>query len=377
MKSAFATLLIALWLIAPALGQDKAQRRERGRKGEDLKRIERPEGRGGGNGSMIDRVRKELDLDEEQVKEFDRIAAEFRKNRGSGSGANLKKMRELGQEMREALKAGDSERVSEIREEMNKARGGNRMDEFFDQVEDILREDQLEKLTKIKEEMKSRRGGRGNPMAQVRQLRSELKLSEEQGKQYDELVAELRENVRPGRSGAVSEDLVQQLMEAVEAGDEERIAEIRDQIPSRESRSQEAFDSFFEQLEQILEPEQVETLTRFRQQMRSGRGRFDLRACFRYVRRLELDETQRDTLRDIEKTARDAQREARRDPGEMAKVNDTTIESLREMLTDEQVAEFDRWVESQKSGRHGRGDRDRGSRQRGPRRGGERGKDKP
>ncbi len=372
MKLHWTALLVAALVIVPAIGQPRGQRGARGPA--ELGRPPREGRPASGLQARIERIRGALDLDEEQQAEFDRIAAEFREQRGAGQ--NRERMRELAEEMRQAGQAGDSERVAEIREQLREARGGGRLQEFLDQIEGILRDDQREKLAEIRERIAAERGpARLGPVAQFRRLRAELKLSEEQAKRYDELFAELQDELkRKGPGSEEAEALVQELVKAVEAGDEARIADLKEQLSSR-AQNQDAIDRFLAEVERILEPEQVEILQGFRQRMRAGRGRDDVEGMFRIVRRLDLDEEQRRTLREIERDVRRETRDARRDPEAMAELTAKVQKELRDMLTDEQVADFDRLLESQRSDRPRRGrDADRPRR---PHRGQRPGEDAP
>jgi hypothetical protein len=365
MKLHWSALAVVALLVAPALGQPRGQRGARGPA--ELGRAPRGDRPATGMQARIERIRAALDLDEEQQAEFDRIAAEFREKRTEGPGGE--RMRELAQEMREARRAGDTERVAEIREELRAARGGRHVQEFLDEIEGILRDDQREKLAEIRQRIAAERRpiGGGGPIAQLRRLRAELKLSEEQAKRYDELFAEFQDELgRRGPGGPEAEALVQELIKAVEAGDEARIEELKEQLSTR-VRGQDAVDRFLAEVEQILEPDQVEVLQRFRERMHGGRGRDDLERMFRLVRRLDLDDEQRQALREIERDARRAAREKRRDPAALAELSTKVQEELRGMLSDQQVTEFDRLLEQQRSDRPHRGRH--ADRPRGPRRG--------
>lgn len=362
MKSCWTLWLIGAWLATGAISQAQDQERPRraGRQNESSARTRAPSRQD----ALIDRLRTELDLDEEQLVEFDRLAAEYRKS--ARGNAQPDERRELVEEMHRANRAGDRERVEEIRGKLAELSGPNPADAFFDQVEGILRDDQKEKLAKIRERATSRRGpNQQRPLAQLKSLKAELNLSPEQAKQYDQLFAELRSDTKPGEptDNQADAEFLERLREAVEAQDHDRIRELTEELNSRRQDPREATDdaiaTFFEKVEEILEPEQVRTLHRFRDEMKSQgrRDRADLQACFRYVSRLDLDEPQREALNDIRKEAREAEREARRDPEELTRITAETQQALRDILTDEQVAKFDQWLEAQKSGQRGRGPR--------------------
>jgi len=379
MKPSWTVLLIAAWLVAPAViyAQERDAPRRGGHQRAGADRSQPPSRQD----ALIERLRSELDLDEEQLVEFDRLAAEYRNS--TVGNVRPDEQRELVEEMHKARREGDQARVEEIRKQLDELRGPNPADAFCKQLEEVLRDDQKEKLAKIRERMAARGGrDRQQPLAQLRPLKDRLELSEEQAQQYDELFAELRSKLKPGRARPEDADpeFLERLRKAVNSGDEERIRELSEELRASRSdpqaESDQALAEFFEAVEQILEPEQVRTLRDFREEMESnGRhGRADLRDCFRYVTRLGLDQDQRAALREIREEAQVAEREARRDREELARVTAKYQERLRDILTDEQVAKFDRWLESQQSDRRGRGDRDhrppRG--ERGPRAGGDR-----
>jgi hypothetical protein len=353
--------LVALWFATPtiALAQDQDQPRESGKVMRQAPR------KGGGKylERIIERVREQLDLDEEQKVEFDRIATEFLEKR-RGGGAQTKRLRELTREMRQAHKDGDRERAAEIRKQLAEMRGTSPLQGLFDEVEKILRDDQREKLAEIRERFTpSAHRARGNPLVQLRRLRTELELSEEQAAQYDALYAELEKNVkqRPG-GGPEMERLLQEIMKAAEEGDTERIKELREQLPDPRRHTQEVVAQFLDDVEQLLEPEQVKVLQRFRRQMQTTGRQTELRNYFRIVRRLELDQQQREQLRELERETMRAAREFRRDPEALAELESSVQKELRDLLTDEQCAEFDRWLERAQSGK--RWGRDRGDRPR-------------
>ena len=150
--------------------------------------------------------------------------------------------------------------------------------------------------------------------------------------------------------------IVQELMKAVEAGDNERIQELRKQMPDPSARAEGAVADFLSNIEEFLEPEQLKTLEAVRKKMSRGRGgEVDLRECFRFAGGLNLDSEQHEALRELRKQAQRSEREARRDKDALAKLTAETQEELRGILTDEQCAEFDSWLASRKSEKPRRG----------------------
>ena len=333
--------------------------------GNGLRQVNRDEMRTGQLQRQLRFIRRQLDLDERQQEQFDQLAEKFKKD-SAGSDVSTRRQ-ELFREMREASKQGNQERVKEIQEELNKVRRGSELDPFLNELEKILREDQIEKLTELRSQMESRRNPPRGPLAQLERLRDELKLNDDQAAQYDALYDELKQKVGPGGEGDNSA-LVQELMQAAQEENQEKIKELREKI-SASSRDQEKYiTEFMENVESFLEPEQKRTLDEYRSRMRSRRGGLELRDCFQYASRLELDAQQREGLRELQRESRKAESEARRDPDASQKLTEDYIKKIRDLLNDEQCAQFDRWVDEQKAKERGdRGDR-RGGRDRGERR---------
>ena len=309
-----------------------------------------------GRQSIFDRIRSQLDLSEEQQTKYDEIVAKYRRDHG---GMNMQGMRKIMKEMREARKAGDNERVAELRKQLAESRKGSSLDAFFDELEPILNADQREKLASIRQNMRSRRGRGRGPVAQLEHLRGQLKLSDEQAAKYDELLDQLKEDLKSTSNSEQTQAVIKQIREAAEAGDNERVRELSRKLPNARRRNEQLVAAFLDDVEGFLKPNQKKILERYRRRMRSGRGQAEIRSWFRYVRRLDLSEEQRDTLRDIEKNAARKMRDARKNGESAATVAEDIKQQLRDMLTDEQVAQFDRWLDSQKDARGGRRPRHR------------------
>ena len=353
-------LAAASLMLLPAAQAQQEGRRERSPL-DEAGRARRPER---AQRMDFERIRQALDLDEGQQAEFDRIADEFRQKQGGGAAASLDRRRELLEEMRQAREAGDDKRVAEIREQLRASRG-SRPEEFLDQIEPILREDQLEKLAQIREQMASRRDGdragrTRDPLARLKDVRAELDLTEEQADRYDQAYAELVAQVEKSRGQRADvDDLIKQLMEAAEAGDTERIKELRAQLPDPRAQTEEAIGEFFDKVEGFLTPEQMEMVERCQQQTPRGAGRGEervgLRQAFRFVGRLDLDPEQHEALRVLQRESRERERDARRDPAARARVVDEVLAEMRGILKDEQKAEFDEWLAKQKGEKRDRG----------------------
>lgn len=362
MKQSIAFTLVFIGLLASPL---PAQEQPEGKEGRGLRALRRGDRGGNELAALIERIRAELNLDEKQQAEFDRIVKQQRREAAPGKG--LKAQRSLMRELREAREANDQERVAELRRklaESRRAAGASPALRLLDALEqaDFLREDQLARLARIRERVARAERRRGTPggrvLAEVDRLRSELKLSAEQAERFDELYARLEEELRPPRADSPEvQRIIDELVEAAEAGDMERVKQLRERLPNPQRAGEQALVRFLDELEPILEPEQVQTLERFRQRVGSRQTGHRLELMFRIVRRLDLDADQRQQVRELERETRRAMRELRRKPAELARLATEVEVELRGLLTAEQAAEFDRWLERQRPERERKGDR--------------------
>lgn len=303
--------------------------------------------RGGGE-RMYDRIASELELDEEQRARFDEITA--------GQRERMRGMGERWREMREAQEAGDEERVAQLRAQMGEGRGMDTgLVEALDELEPILRDDQVAKLWEIQDRLQSRDAERSRFMA-IRELPDELELDEQQRQEYEEILRSGRERMR-GRFEEMR-PLVEEMREAAEAGDEERVAELRRQMEEARPDSGSMFDGFYEELEKILNEEQIKRLAEFRQRVEGGgpdekRGPADVRDILRAAKRLRLDGEQKEGIRDIEREAIGAFRKiGRRDKEGQAGLAADVKADIIELLDAEQVEQFEEQLK-----RLGRGSR--------------------
>jgi hypothetical protein len=353
MNLRWTVLLIAVWLAAPTVAQ--AQEGEDAQEGQALNRQQRERRPSRGFQARAKRIREQLELDADQQAEYDRIVDKYNKRRGGA--ADSKRLRELEKELQRARQTGDDERAAEVRDEMRAARGGGPIEPFLDEIEGILRDDQLKKLVEIREELAEDSTRGPAALAELKTLRRRLRLSRDQDEQYDQRYEELKSDLAAGRGGGEEMDtIVKELMKAVEAGDEERIQELRTQLPNPSAQAEIAVAHFLDDIEEFLEPEQLETLEAFRHRMDRGRGgKVSLREYFRFATKLDLDKEQQEALRDLRKQTQRSEREARRDKDALAALTAETQEELRSILTDEQCAEFDRWLADRESEKTRRG----------------------
>lgn len=366
MKPLVTVLLLGAWLVGPALAQPEPAEKPRAGMGRRAQPLSREQARANTYQARIERIRKKLNLTENQQEEYDRIANEFLQH--GPSEVDRDRQQELLAEMRTARKESNWERVNELREELRQIQTRRPMSEFYDQIEKILNEDQLKTLAEIRARAASERDRGRSPLAQLEVLREQLGLSDEQAERWDALYTELEGAL--GKDKADPEEtneLIQEIVKAAEEGDTERVKQLRAQLPDPRGESDRLISEFLTDVERFLEPEQKAMLERFQREMSRGRSRTNLRDCFRFASRLDLSEEQSRALRQIQQESRQAERQARRDPGAQERLFEEVQQEIRDLLTDEQVAEFDRWLAEQQSRGSGREPREK--RPRGERRG--------
>ena len=364
MKSCLTVVFVAAWLTMPAIAQEEAPARERP-KGGKMQPVNLAEKKAKQSQGQIKRIRRMLDLDDQQKEQFDKIAAEFAES--NSTEIDRDKQKELAKEYRAAQKSGDKERAEELRQELRRIRSGRPMDEFFDSIEEILNEEQLEKLGEIRSQMASPHGGKRGPLAQLSQLRGKLKLDRKQTEQYNDLYAKLQEDLGSTKGDPDAErELAEEILKAAQAGDDAKREELQKQLPNRRGQSDALVAEFLDDVESILEPNQKKILDRYRESMKRGESKMRVADYFRIAQRLDLDPEQKQALRQLQDESRKAERDARRDPALRAELTEEVKRQIRDILNDEQCAEYDRLIEQRESPRGGRDKR--GQKERRPKR---------
>ena len=341
----------------PAASQQREIRRGmRGPRGEPGQRFE----------GAFERMAERLELDEPQRVQYEAIVQPYR----DAMRARFEKMRQL----REARQSGDDETAAQLQAELQDA--GPPPPEVFDkvagEVEAILRPEQVEKLRSWRAEFSQRQGQRGQMRRAIDELPGELGLTEEQQGHFDEIVEQHRQEMRQRFEGM--RDTMEAMRAAEEAGDEQKIAELRAQLDAnRPDRGPEMLKDFFAKLEPILTDEQKPLLAAYQEKLATmppaGPGgppeAGDIRSLFRATRRLKLDADQEDQVRELEREIMRTEREARRASAEeRATLFAEAKNKVRALLSDEQKAELDQALE--RGGRPPRVQR-RGSDAEGPR----------
>lgn len=295
---------------------------------------------------MVDRMRTQLGLDEQQQVAFDDIVAAYRERLTSQAGDADN--REIMQKLREARQNGDEETARQLREQLRASGGGReQIQRFFDDVEKILRDDQKEALSEMRDRLAragGRMGGMMDPVGRLAGLREQLSLTPRQAATWDRLLAEFEASVAPQdgepdfRPGARGREA---------GGDPERMREMGAAMMARRERVMKATDEFFAGLDPILTDEQRQITAEFREDMApggpgGGRGdRDNPRIVFQAARRLQLTREQREGLRQIEQETGARMQEIRRDPQALAALKADVANQVRDILTPEQVHAFD------------------------------------
>lgn len=307
---------------------------------------------------LVTWLTRELKLSERQQEEVRRIAKELM-DVYSDSEQREVRLQELKNQIDEAKDAGDQARIEQLREQLRRLRSRNFQQDLIDHIKPILTADQIERLEQMPLGRASVRPKRGKPdqLQDVRRLRRELKLTPEQKKQFDAFYKELTDRLdHPELSDDSLVSLVEQLQQATEAGDKQRISELRKDLnTARKLTRQRAFDHFYQQLMPILSDQQREIVERVRSG-RSGRQReLDARRLLAIARRLDLRPDQRRTLHELERETRKALREVRRDRAARRKLAEEVEKKIREMLDEQQTARFDELLERYRSDRRSGG----------------------
>ncbi len=210
----------------------------------------------------------------------------------------------------------------------------------------------------------SRRFGLG---AMAQRLAERLELTDQQKAQYDTILAKYQ--AQAGEQADQREQqrtLAQQYREARQSGDETRAEELRNQMQGLRDAHTKLFRDFMAEVEPILDTQQAEKLNNFRERFREGRpqGRgAEVQTILRVAKRLDLNDEQRNKLRQIAQNVQTPQRGGPKDPQANAERAKQVKAQILEFLDANQAAEFERLLTEasqpdQKDQRH-RGDQGR------------------
>lgn len=312
-----------------------------------------PGGPGGGPEAMARRMASELELDADQQTQFDEILAKYRPQPDADGVDPRERMRGIFEEMRTAREAGDDAKVAELRGQMREMRdaGRARFDQMFTEVDGILRDDQRTKLAEMRERFQQRRG----PMDAVEradELKRDLNLDESQSATFDRLTEDLRVKFESGFDPEAFRQRMMEYRNARESGDDARVKEMEAEFAQRRAEHEAAVNDFYSQLEPVLNDNQKQTLSQFRERSNRGGERdggraeransgLEVRDVVRAAQRLHLDKDQEDRFEEIRDGAREIERQARGREGR-AEAAERVKQQILEILTDDQKHEFER-----------------------------------
>ena len=378
-------ITLALALPAAVVAQDFERGDRSDRPERRQRRFDRDDFRGGdrmGRGGVqrqSQRIVEALGLDDQQRVQFDDIIADYTQR--------MQEQGEVFREIREANQAGDKERAAELRSELGELGGGrgNPMTRILDELEPILRQDQMEAFKQLRE--RTSRGGMGRDTGRrgrrgIDGLIEQLDLTEEQQREFVEIRRENSEQQRNRWEDI--RPLMDEMREAREAGDEQRLDEIRAQFEEMRAGNRRGGGNevLLDALRDILDDDQRSILEEYREQNNRRFGRDDrrrrepdVRSIIQAAKRLDLDSVQKDDLREIEQVAGREQREVRRDREALAELTARVRREIMDILDDDQKREFERAIErnNRRGGdRRSRRDRDRPDREERPQRGSDR-----
>lgn len=368
MRSFITVAILSVAFSLPAVGQDpkqpsgdqpgvEARRAQRGQDGGERRR-------GGRNQSVEDRIARltrSLDLDSDQQARLDKIVEESRQI--ATKNASDAEFQDLRNAMRVARDGGDEEKAEQIREQMRAKfqTSGDQLSDVLDKLEPALRPEQAQKLNEVREIAGRRPAG---PRERLDELKSSLSLTKDQEVLFESLRERMEQSLPPRSGPGSMADLMRQMREARQSGDEAAIQSVREQIERVRETGRGALDDFLSQLSPTLTTEQRTTLEQARKNFaaaRSAQGgtterdaKADPRTVIRAARRLELNDQQRDQLKDIEQQAGAATREAGNDNEKKKRVAAEVEKQIRGILNSEQAAKFTELLGSNSRGQ-GRG----------------------
>lgn len=308
--------------------------------------------------ALADRLTKDLSLTDAQRQQLEQFIAEERagQRKINARGANAHRM----QELRKALKEGDTKKAEELRQQMGESRGAGALDRILDKLDATLNDEQRAKLADIRPALAGPGGMSGGTTTErLGRLKTQLELDEKQSAEFDRFYEQFQKDYAGLEEQQQAEmmGLIDQVRDAAKAGDNERVAQLREQIESSRSKTDDAVQGFLDQVEGILRDEQLFNFERYTRQFTPhdsvGAGG-DVRRLLSAARRLDLDREQREKLRSLERETSRAARQARRDSAAAAQVYESTREKLAEIIGADKLAELEQKLsEHAASGRRG------------------------
>ncbi len=296
--------------------------------------------------------------------------------------------RERYAKLREARENGDTETVAQLEAEIGQQprRGGpgfDPMGQVADQIKEVLRPDQVTKFDDMRsrfQEGQARFRGRGpggdDPAGRLaRELPDALKLDDAQREEFNALL----DSDRASRFEAMR-PLFEEMREAREAGDDEKVEELRGKMEAARPNEDESLAKLFRSVSAMLHDDQKPLLADYRKEFdeqRKGEKAMgdDVRGVLRAAKRLRLSDEQTQQLREIERSAQKDARALKHDDKEgQSELASSVRGEIEKILTEDQQKDFEQNLE--RGNDRGRGGRDgqRGQRRRGGNAGGAEGR---
>lgn len=206
---------------------------------------------------MLDHMVDELQLDEQQRKEY-RVIAKAKRER-------IRRLDLVWSEVLRAEREGDRIRAAELRAGMGEWRPEDTFSEVLDEIEPILDEVQYEWLIDLRQRRRKGLEDRDRFRRISRELPQLLDLDERQREQYPQLLKDA--NQRISELWYELDPLFKQLSAAQKAGDFERLAELRREMDAAHPSPEAMLGGFFDALESVLQNDQIETAVAFRKEL--------------------------------------------------------------------------------------------------------------
>lgn len=327
---------------SPAVRQDGAPRREGG-----VIFSGAAGGRGMMGGRMMGRMVEELDLDENQQKIYEELAAPMRER--------MRVQGERWRAAREAADAGDDTQLKQLQAEFQQQGGpgrggpfggGDPFGEIFEQLEPHLRPDQVEKLDNMRDRMDRDRESMDSWRRISDELPGKLNLDETQKQQFDEALQAAREET--GQRWQAMRPIFEQMQEAREAGDNQRLADLRQEFEQQRPDGTAQLQSLLGTIEEMLRDDQKEAFAEFQNEIgvntggdgNEAGGTTDVRGILRVAKRLRMTSEQKDDFRALERQATRSLRVAGRDADAKAELAERVKEQIEQLLDDTQKERF-------------------------------------
>ena len=309
-------------------------------------------GRGMMGGRMMGRMVEELDLDEGQQKIYEELAAPMRER--------MRAMGERWRAAREAADAGDDSQLKALQAEFQQQGGPGRggpfggadpFGEIFDQLEPHLRPEQVEKLDSMRDRMDRDRESMDSWRRVSEELPEKLNLDETQKQQFDEMMTEAREEV--GQRWQAMRPIFDQMNEARESGDNERLAALRQQFEQQRPDGNAQIQGLMSQIENMLRDDQKEAFAAFQNDIgvsaggdaQDAGGTTDVRAILRIAKRLRMTSEQKEDFKALERQSMRSLRVAGRDADAKAELAERVKEQIEQLLDDTQKERFQAQLE--------------------------------